>query len=256
MKVSLECKAVGKVMIGKEIRAVKDSREYVQNRISSIKAELSGNFQPPTFEDKSENFLRSLKEDKLGFVILSLDLVKSTILLTKLSPKEYSEIISVYLYEVSSVIPLFHGHVLKYTGDGIIAYFPEPSFISKNDLAIDCALTLRRLIYEGIDTVLADNNYPMIDIRIGLDSGEAYVLTIGSPKTKQHKDIIGDVVNLATKIQSIAEIGGINLGEITYRNLHTNWRLNCSKIELPDNWNYKKDNSELYSVYKYNINSG
>ena len=32
---------------------------------------------------------------------------------------------------MSEIIPKFHGHVLKYTGDGLIGYFPEPSFITK-----------------------------------------------------------------------------------------------------------------------------
>ena len=117
-------------------------------------------------------------------------------------------------------------------------------------MAIDCAITLRKLVYQGINSVIKDYGYDDINIRIGLDSGEASIMTIGNAETKQHKDIIGSVVSLAAKIQNTAEAGGINLGEITLRNLHTGWRLICTKINLPANWKYQKENGEPYQIYK------
>ena len=154
---------------------------------------------------------------------------------------------------MSETVPKFHGHVLKYTGDGLIAYFPEPSFIIKNDLALDCSLTIRKLAYEGINQVLEENGYPQINIRIGLDSGNAYVIAIGSLKTKRHKDIIGSVVSLAAKIQSLGAPGDILLGDITERNLHTMWRQLCEEIQLKDDWQYKGEDSKPYKVYKIKL---
>lgn len=232
---------------------IEDSRVYIRERLPFIKNELQGNYEAPTFEDKSEEFLESLEKDELGFVILSLDIVGSTKLSTEKSPKEYKDVIKAILFEISSVIPLFHGHILKYTGDGIIAYFPEPSFITKNDLALDCSLTLRRLVYEGINPLLEENSFGKIDIRIGLDSGDAFIATIGSPATKQHKDIIGKVVSLAAKIQSNADVGGISLGEITLQNLHTNYRKICIESKLPEKWEYNKENGKLYKIFKINF---
>ena len=118
-------------------RLIENPDEYIIKRVSNIRAEFNDSFPKPTFKDKSEEFLEELEVNELGFVILSLDIVNSTILSTTLSSDKYSKLISVLLFEFSSIIPLFHGHILKYTGDGIIAYFPEPSFILKNDLAID-----------------------------------------------------------------------------------------------------------------------
>ncbi len=232
---------------------IKDSREYIKERIPRIVEELKGNFAKPTFEDKSEDFLESLEKDELGFVILSLDIVGSTQLATRLAPRKYKDIITVVLFEISSVIPLFHGYVLKYTGDGIIAYFPEPSFITKNDLSLDCSLTLRRLVCEGINPVLENFAYPKINIRIGLDSGDAYVVTIGNPSTKQHKDIIGKVVSLAAKIQSTADVNGISLGEVTFRNLHTDYRKLCVEGKLPTGWGYNKEDNNPYKIFKVNL---
>lgn len=181
---------------------IDNSTTYIKSRLPFITNMLMGLIDLPTFKDKSEEFLQSLSTDKLKFVILSLDIVGSTKLATDTDRKTYAKLISTVLFELSEVVPKFHGHVLKYTGDGLIAYFPEPSFILKNDLAIDCALTLRELIYDALNPVFANHDFPTIDIRIGIDAGEAYVETIGSPAAKQHKDIIGAVVRGANGVKS------------------------------------------------------
>ena len=226
------------------------ARDYVDARRPAIIARLEGKTEAPSFQDKSEEFLESLSVDKLAFVILSVDIVGSTHLATTLDRWTYAKLISIVLFELSEVIPKFHGHVLKYTGDGLIAYFPEPSFITKNDLAIDCALTLLRLVKDGLNPVLGDHGLPAIQIRIGLDSGEAYVETIGSPETKQHKDIIGDVVSLATKIQARAQPGEIYLGDVTERNLHTMWRMGCEPVDLGGSWEYRDRSGNVYKVHR------
>lgn len=227
---------------------IENSEKYVQDRIPEIRKELEGSFPNPTFDDKSEEFLESLKKDELDFVILSLDMANSTKLSTELPQSTYAKLITVLLFEISNVVPLFHGHILKYTGDGIIAYFPEPNFVSKNDLAIDCSLTLLRLVYHGLNPVLESMNFPKIDIRIGLDSGEAVVVTMGSPVTKQHKDIIGSVVSLACKIQSVAQLGAVNIGQATYQNLHVQWKPLCREVSLPNGWRYNSGGIP-YKIY-------
>jgi class 3 adenylate cyclase len=233
---------------------IENADKYVESRSPFIKKMLAGiSIYPSTFEDKSEDFLQSLSKDKLGFVILSLDIVGSTKLSTNIDPKLYSRLISTILFELSEIIPKFHGHVLKYTGDGIIAYFPEPSFIIKNDLAIDCALTLRKLIYKTLNPILGEQGFFPIGIRIGLDAGEAYIETIGSPETKQQKDIIGAVVSLAAKIQARAKPGEIYVGDTVLRNLHTIWRQICEPVNLGSNWDYKYHNGNIYKVHKVNI---
>ncbi|MEI7482167.1 MAG: adenylate/guanylate cyclase domain-containing protein [Elusimicrobiota bacterium] len=227
------------------------AEEYVQRRIPEIEKNISNGIPEVTFEDKSEEFLRTLEKDKLGFAILSLDVVGSTKLITQLEPAKYNKLVSAMFYEIGSIVPLFHGHVLKYTGDGVIAYFPEPSFVIQNDNALDCALTLRRLINDGLNSCLIKLGFPVIQIRIGLDSGEAYVQTVGSPATKQHKDIIGAVVSLAAKIQATAQPNGIHLGQIMLQNLHTNWRLKCVPVPLPEGWGYKLAIDKIYPIYQY-----
>ena len=83
--------------------------QYVEDRIPSMRKELAGDFPSASFADKSEEFLEALKINELGFVILSLDMVNSTLLSTSLAPDKYSRLISVLMYEMSNIIPLFRG---------------------------------------------------------------------------------------------------------------------------------------------------
>ena len=107
---------------------------------------------------------------------------------------------------------------------------------------------IRRLVNDAINPALASRGLNQVDVRIGIDSGEAAIQVVGSPNTKQHKDLIGDVINLACKIEKNAGTGNIALGEITYRNLHTSWRTRCDVVDLGPDWNYRKD-GEPYRVY-------
>ena len=229
---------------------ISDAVEYVRSRRGAIDLALDGNTPEPTFEDKSEAFLQSLARNKLGFVILSIDVVGSTKLSQAVSDENYARIIAATVSELSLVVPQFHGHVLNYTGDGFIAYFAEPSFTTKNDLAIDCALTLRLLLYRAINPALEARGLPKLGIRIGLDSGDAVVVTLGDPRTKQHKDIIGAVVNLAAKIQARAEPGTILVGETVDQNLHVAWREQLQEIDPGPEWPYKNSNGDPYGLWR------
>lgn len=223
---------------------------YIESRRACIANMLEGYKHAHTFKDKSQAFLRSLATNKLEFVILSIDIVGSTRLATSMKAEDYALLISTAFYELSEVIPKFHGHVLNYGGDALIAYFAEPGFITKNDLAIDCALTLRGLIYDALNPALRKRGFPTVDVRIGLDAGEAQVTLMGSPATKQYKDIIGEVVNLASKIQALAKPGEIYLGDMVERNLHTVRRKCCEPVNLEKSWEYKYSNGNLYKVHR------
>ncbi|HEX9913217.1 MAG TPA: adenylate/guanylate cyclase domain-containing protein [candidate division Zixibacteria bacterium] len=236
--------------IGCQRPQIDPTEDYVDSRLSYVRKMLTSTDSSAELIDKSDDFLNSLAVDKLGFAILSLDIVGSTHLSNVMSPEKYMNLISTVLFELSSVVPKFHGHVLKYTGDGIIAYFPAPSFIRMNDLAIDCAFTMHLLIYKGINLILKEEDYQPLDIRIGIDSGEAYIVIIGSPETKRHRDIIGSVVNLASKIQSLAGVGGIALGNTTLRNLHTTWREICEEFMPRIDWPYKDQDGSPYRLHR------
>ncbi len=232
---------------------IEDADEYLQSRKSSVTRMLQGFQVQATFEDKSEEFLESLAENKLRFVILSIDVVNSTQLAATIGDERYAQLITTILHELSEITVKFRGHVLKYTGDGLIAYFAEPSFITKHDLAIDGAITMLKLVYEVVKPACDECGLLPVDARIGLESGEAYIETVGSNLTKQQKDIIGVVVSLSSKIQEQAHPGEIYLGETMLRHLHVQWRQHCKPIELGEDWRYEDPDGDTYRVYRMNL---
>lgn len=230
-------------------RKIENINDYIMNRGKIVKAKLKGEYQEKSSKKPTE-VLEDLLDTEFMFVIMCVDIVSSTKLSTIIEPKIFNKMINIILYEISDILPQFHGHILKYTGDGVIAYFAEPSFIINNDLALDCALAIKRLIYDVINPIFFEINYEPIDIRIGLDSGDAFVTKVGSPNMRQDIDLIGSVVNFSSKIQSLANPGDILLGDITEKNLHTKWRKYCENVELPEGWNYKILD-KIYKVHRF-----
>lgn len=203
---------------------IADLPAYIEGRIPSIRDFLGSDDSSYAAVDKSEEFLQSLSVDKMKFVVLCIDLVGSTVLSSKLPERQYTKVISLFLRETSAVVSAHHGYVLKYTGDGLIAYFPEPNYIGMNDNAFDCAVAMKYVVMQAVNRVLIEKGLPPLQTRIGIDSGEAMVATIGDVSSKQQKDLIGLTVNLASKIQAKADPDQILLGASTARNLHVTRR--------------------------------
>ncbi len=227
-----------------------DAVAYVDARRSAIADQLSGMTGPPALNDPSGDLLRELAGHKLNFAVISVDLVGSTNLATTLPVDEYASLIQTLLGELAAIIPLFRGHVLKYTGDGLIAFIPGPSPNSQNDLAIDCGLTMRALVYDALNPELVSAGLPAVDVRIGIDAGEAAVLVLGSPTTKAHADLIGDVVSLACKVEAAGTAGTIHMGGIAARSMHVQWRELFEPAQVPPGWSYTDENGKPYAVYR------
>jgi class 3 adenylate cyclase len=227
-----------------------DALAYVDARRSTIADQLSGMTAPPAINDPSGDLLRELAGYKLNFAVISVDLVGSTNLATTLPTDQYASLIQTLLGELAAITPLFRGHVLKYTGDGLIAFIPGPSPNSQNDLAIDCALTMRALVYEALNPELVSAGLPAVDVRIGIDAGEAAVLVLGSPTTKAHADLIGDVVSLACKVEAAGTGGSIHIGGIAARSMHVQWRELFESVPVPPGWSYTDEDGKPYAIYR------
>jgi class 3 adenylate cyclase len=84
-----------------------------------------------------------------------------------------------------------HGRILKLMGDGLMAEFG--SVVD----AVECAVSLQRGLAER-NTALADNE--RIEVRIGINLGEVIV---------EGDDRYGEGVNVAARLEQLAEAGGI-----------------------------------------------
>src|SRR6266850_6984607 len=84
-----------------------------------------------------------------------------------------------------------HGRIVKNTGDGLLAEFP--SVVD----AVRCAVETRRGMIDREPDVPEERR---IRFRIGINLGDVIV---------EENDIFGDGVNIAARLEALAELGGI-----------------------------------------------
>ena len=92
-----------------------------------------------------------------------------------------------------------HGRIVKTMGDGLLVEFP--SVVE----AVSCALAVQRAMAEGNAATSAERQ---IAFRIGVNLGDIIV---------EDGDIHGDGVNIAARLEGIAELGGICISEDAFR---------------------------------------
>jgi class 3 adenylate cyclase/tetratricopeptide (TPR) repeat protein len=144
--------------------------------------------------------------------VLFADLVGFTALAERLDPEDLRSIQSAYFAAVRDVAEEYAGVVEKYIGDAVMAVFGAPT-AHENDAyrAVRTGLELQRTL-DG--TILAGDT--AMQLRVGVASGEA-VADLHALRTGGHALITGDVVNLASRLQSVAQPGGVLVSATTYR---------------------------------------
>src|SRR5215470_17423784 len=100
---------------------------------------------------------------------------------------------------INPAVSLYRGRVVKTTGDGILIEFP--SVVD----ALRCALDVQR----GMDDRNTDvPTEKRIEFRVGINVGDVVV---------EGEDLLGDSVNVAARLEGIAEPGGICISESAYQ---------------------------------------
>jgi adenylate cyclase len=135
-----------------------------------------------------------------------------------LESEELTGLLNRYLTEMSK-IALEHGATIdKYIGDAVLAFFgdPETRGIKEDALAcVNMAIAMQRrmreLQFEWRDAGLEKP----FQLRIGINTGYCTVGNFGS-EDRMDYTIIGNEVNLASRLQSHAELGGILISHETY----------------------------------------
>jgi len=146
------------------------------------------------------------------------DIADFTATTDDLESEELTTILNHYLTEMS-VIALAHGATIdKYVGDAILAFFGDPESRGIEEDAIACvnmAIAMQKRMRELQVEWRERGLQKPFQLRIGINTGYC---TVGNFGSEDHMDytIIGSEVNLASRLQSHAELGGILLSHETY----------------------------------------
>jgi adenylate cyclase len=146
--------------------------------------------------------------------VLFADIVGFTSLSEKLTPSAIALILNDYLSRMTDAIFLHEGTLDKYIGDAIMAVFGAPL-----DMPDHAARAVRTAI-EMRDRLAEFNaerkTGPLLQIRIGINSGKAVAGEIGSVNKREYT-VLGDTVNTASRLESsVAKPGLIVIGPNTF----------------------------------------
>ncbi len=110
-----------------------------------------------------------------------------------------------YFTEIEPIISKYNGVINKFIGDAVMAIFGEP-IQGKNHAvnAVKCANEMLQKI-ELLQKKWLTEGKPKIEIGIGINTGEAFVGNIGT-ETRLEYTVIGDMVNLASRIESFNKV--------------------------------------------------
>ena len=148
-------------------------------------------------------------EERRFLTVLFADMVGFTAGADEADPEDIQARLIPYHRRLRQEIERYDGTVEKLMGDGVMAVFGVPT-AHEDDPERAVRVALR--IQAAVDELNAEHQGLDLAVRIGINTGEAVVTTGG-----RGERIVGDVVNTASRLESIAPPGGVVVGEATYR---------------------------------------
>ena len=119
-----------------------------------------------------------------------------------------------YLNELVRVTLQHDGTVDKFMGDEIMVLFSAPlAQLDHADRALACARDMQMVIHM-LNTERERRRLPTLGLTVGVNSGECVIGHVGGEARVQYS-AIGDAVNVAKRLQGLANTGEIVVGERT-----------------------------------------
>ena len=125
--------------------------------------------------------------------ILAADVVGYSTLMQRAEEATYAEFERLKREVIEPGLSRHDGRLIKTTGDGALAEFASPS------AAVRCAVEIQESIASGRSS---------LKLRIGVNLGEVIVGADG--------DLFGDGINIAVRLEGVADPGGILISEKVY----------------------------------------
>lgn len=166
-------------------------------------------------QDIMQNVVQNIDDIRLGgkkanVTVLFADIRGFTSMSEKMTAEEVSVILNEYFSEIEPIITKYNGVINKFIGDAVMAIFGEPiQDINHPQNAVKCACEMLKKVEQLQDKWLFEGK-PKIEIGIGINTGEAFVGNIGSEKRLEYT-VIGDMVNLASRIESYNKVYKTNM---------------------------------------------
>lgn len=156
-----------------------------------------------------------LTGERRDVTVLFCDIRGFTTTSEKLTPEEVVTLLNTFYTLMIDTTFKEDGTLDKFLGDGVMAVFGAPIYHQDHSLrAIRTALAMQAGI-RGLSARRATEGKPPIAVGIGINAGDAVAGTVGT-EARMEYTVIGDSVNLASRLESNSKAGQILISEQTY----------------------------------------
>lgn len=187
-------------VIGRELgKRFRNATSAVHDRNHVL--EVFGQHVSPEVVDKLMGQTGELPSEVRHVCVMFLDIRGFTAFSETRKPEEVVEYLNSLFAFMIDAVNRNGGIVNKFLGDGFMAIFGAPI---ADGGASQHALTASREILAEVERLVENGTIPATRVGIGLHAGEAVTGQVGSRARKEYT-IIGDVVNLASRVESLCK---------------------------------------------------
>ncbi|MGQ9425908.1 adenylate/guanylate cyclase domain-containing protein [Gilvimarinus sp. F26214L] len=199
------------------------------------KSQMEGVLSRFVADDVAQAMLSDLDKVDVGCTkvdasVLFVDIVGFTELTESSSSEEVVELLNEYFAYFTVCSRLFFGTVDKFIGDCAMIIFGAPKHNPDHRFnAIACASVMLRLL-EEVNVLRKQRGQREVNVRIGVNSGEMMAGIVGASQRMEYT-VVGDTVNVASRLSRLAEPGDMVVGEAVPRDESLNDRVRFAAVD-------------------------
>ncbi len=205
-----------------QARALMQAKTQIQNQREqsiALSQKLSKYLSPQVWQSifTGERDVRLETQRKKLSVFFS-DIKGFTALSEEMEPEALTELLNHYFNEMSEIALKYGGTIDKFVGDSIMVFFGDPSSRGQREDAFACvsmAIAMRKHMKIMRQKWCSQGIKTPLEIRIGINTGYTTVGNFGA-ENRMDYTIIGKEVNLASRLESLAEPGEILVSYETF----------------------------------------
>src|SRR5712691_2343910 len=172
--------------------------------------------QPSAQQASSSITSRTPEAERRQLTVMFCDLVDSTKLSSQLDPEDWRDVVRAYQTACTEVVQRYDGHVAQLLGDGLLMYFGYPQAHEDGpQRAVRSGLGILAAVGD-LNQGLQQAKGIQLAVRVGIHTGLVVVGEMGGAG-RQEQLALGEVPNIASRIEGLAAPNTIAVSEATYR---------------------------------------
>ena len=173
-------------------------------------------YTPKHLAERILSSKEALEGERKQITVLFADLKGSTELIADRDPEEARKLLDPVLEKMMEAVHRYEGTVNQVMGDGIMALFGAPLALEDHAVRACYAALAMQAAIRGYSEQLRRSKGVEVQIRVGLNSGEVVVRSIGSDLRMDYT-AVGQTTHLAARMEQLATPGTTRLTADTLR---------------------------------------